>query len=676
MREAYSIAVIIPALNEARSIAQVLEAIPDWVDVRIVADNGSTDNTAQIAEAHGARVIAAPRRGYGAACLAGMAALESPDIVVFLDGDFSDHPDQMERLVAPIIDRQADLVIGSRVLGIREKGALTPQARFGNWLAIRLIRYFWGIQYTDLGPFRAVRYATLKALRMADLDYGWTVEMQIKAAIQGARVAEVPVDYRKRIGVSKVSGTVRGIAGAGYKILSAIFLAALARKYAQPARPQPNRLFLFTRYPQPGAAKTRLIPLLGDEGAALLQREMTEFSLDTVKRLRKRFPIDIEVRFEGGDVAIMADWLGGGVDYAPQGIGDLGGRMARALWEAFAAGVEKAVIIGADCPGITEALIGDAFDSLGNHDVTLGPADDGGYYLIGVNRPAAERALPYLFSNVAWGTEAVLRKTLDSAKQRGLAVHQLPELHDVDRPEDIALWRTAQKDWECRKQTPRISVIIPALNEAACIGDTLKSVKSGCNVEIIVADGGSTDATSTIAKTHGATVLLCGRGRARQANEAARHAQGNILLFLHADTRLPDGWDVLVTEALETPGVIAGAFAFATDYNVPVMRPVAALVNFRSRRFQRPYGDQGLFLYSDTFRQQGGYPEIPLMDDLELVRRLARRGRIAILPVPAITSGRRWRNRGILRTMLINQCCVVGNWLGISTQTLATWYRG
>lgn len=212
--------VIIPALNEERSIALVLKAVPAIADGVIVADNGSTDATAAAARSLGATVVEEPRRGYGAACLRGMAALP-PDtgIVVFLDGDFSDHPEEMESLVDPIRQGRADLVIGSRVLGRREKGALLPVALFGNWLATRLIRWGWGFAYTDLGPFRAIRYETLMALDMQDRDFGWTVEMQVRALSLGFRAAEVPVSYRKRIGVSKISGTLSGSWRAGKKIL-------------------------------------------------------------------------------------------------------------------------------------------------------------------------------------------------------------------------------------------------------------------------------------------------------------------------------------------------------------------------------------------------------------------------------------------------------------------------
>ncbi len=227
MRGNARLAVIIPALNEAAAIGRVLAAIPGWVDEVLVVDNGSTDATAAVARNHGARVIWEPQRGYGAACLAGINALTTPDIVVFLDGDYSDHPEEMDRLVDPLVRNNADLVIGSRVMGQRQPGALTPQARFGNWLACLLIRLIWQVRYSDLGPFRAIGFPALQLLNMQDRDYGWTVEMQIKAAARRLRILEVPVSYRPRVGQSKISGTLRGVLGAGTKILATIGKEAL-----------------------------------------------------------------------------------------------------------------------------------------------------------------------------------------------------------------------------------------------------------------------------------------------------------------------------------------------------------------------------------------------------------------------------------------------------------------
>lgn len=227
MYRGHTVKVIIPALDEAEAIGAVLAEVPGWVDEVLVADNGSSDRTADVARAAGATVVEEPRRGYGWACLAAMARLGECDLVVFLDGDHSDHPEEMEALVAPLAAGEADLVIGSRSLGRCERGALTPQQRFGNLLACRLILLIWGQRFTDLGPFRAIRNDALRALRMTDKTYGWTVEMQLEAVLSGLRCVEVPVSYRRRIGRSKVSGTVRGVVGAGWKILGTIARYAL-----------------------------------------------------------------------------------------------------------------------------------------------------------------------------------------------------------------------------------------------------------------------------------------------------------------------------------------------------------------------------------------------------------------------------------------------------------------
>ena len=219
------ISVIIPALNEEESIGLVLNDIPgEIVEEIIVIDNGSNDNTVTVAKDLGAGVILEPLKGYGSACLRGISMLnKDTDIVVFLDADYSDYPQDLHTVVKPILTGKAQMVIGSRMSGTREKGALFPQAVFGNKLATFLIRLFWGFKYTDLGPFRAIKYKDLLALNMMDKNFGWTVEMQIKALKKGLRIMEVPVRYRKRIGKSKITGTFSGTVRAGIKIIYTIF---------------------------------------------------------------------------------------------------------------------------------------------------------------------------------------------------------------------------------------------------------------------------------------------------------------------------------------------------------------------------------------------------------------------------------------------------------------------
>lgn len=219
---------IIPAFNEENGVGQVIQEIPkDLVEEIIVVNNASTDATEKIALQNGATVLHEPTPGYGRACLKGIDYLKKselkPDIVIFLDADHSDYPNEMLTLIQPILDNRADLVIGSRALGNKEQGSMTPQQIFGNWLATRLLRILYGVTFTDLGPFRAVRFMKLIEMEMQDKTYGWTVEMQLKAAKLGFKCLEVPVKYRRRIGFSKISGTVKGTVLAGYKIITTIF---------------------------------------------------------------------------------------------------------------------------------------------------------------------------------------------------------------------------------------------------------------------------------------------------------------------------------------------------------------------------------------------------------------------------------------------------------------------
>jgi glycosyltransferase involved in cell wall biosynthesis len=221
------IKVIIPAYNEEDSIANVVNDIPNIVAEVIVVSNNSTDKTEENAAKAGATVLKESRRGYGYACLKGMEYIanqeENPDIIVFLDGDYSDYPEQLLEIIAPIVDDDLDFVIGARVKTLREAGSMTPQQVFGNWLATFLMKLFFGAKFTDLGPFRAIKYNKLLDLKMEDKTYGWTVEMQLKALKQKLKYTEIPVKYRNRIGVSKVSGTVKGSILAGVKILGWIF---------------------------------------------------------------------------------------------------------------------------------------------------------------------------------------------------------------------------------------------------------------------------------------------------------------------------------------------------------------------------------------------------------------------------------------------------------------------
>lgn len=230
MTAGYTVSVIIPALNEEAALPLVLAEIPDWVHRIIVVDNGSSDATSIVARDAGAEVVWEPKRGYGSACLAGLREVRDEDIIVFLDADYSDFPSEISLLIDPIACGRADFVVGSRILGGASLGVLTWPQWFGNRLACGIMRLVWNGSFTDLGPFRAIKRTSLEALMMSDPNYGWTVEMQIKALLHKMPYAEVPVRYRNRVGSSKISGTVRGTLAAGSKILWVLFGAVLSHR--------------------------------------------------------------------------------------------------------------------------------------------------------------------------------------------------------------------------------------------------------------------------------------------------------------------------------------------------------------------------------------------------------------------------------------------------------------
>gem|GEM_PF-65091 len=301
------ISVIIPVLNEEQSIGAVLNDIPkDLVADVIVVDNGSTDHTPEIAHRHGARVVSEPRRGYGYACLRGIQELNRPDVVVFLDGDFSDYPEEMSALVEPILRDQADLVIGSRSLGKHDKDALPPHAAFGNRIAGVLINLLFGFRYSDLGPFRAIRYDALEKLRMVDQTWGWTVEMQIKAIKNGLRILEVPVSYRRRIGKSKITGTLVGSIKAGSKIIWTIL------KHVAPAsrRLLPALIFLFTvtasaQYVVNVQVVDLQISVLDKKGQFLTDLQPEDFLV--FENNRPQEVLDLELKREPFSIGVLID---------------------------------------------------------------------------------------------------------------------------------------------------------------------------------------------------------------------------------------------------------------------------------------------------------------------------------------------------------------------------------
>jgi rSAM/selenodomain-associated transferase 2/rSAM/selenodomain-associated transferase 1 len=430
-----------------------------------------------------------------------------------------------------------------------------------------------------------------------------------------------------------------------------------------------RRLILFTRAPAAGRVKTRLIPALGAEGAAELHRRLVLRTLRTAAAFCRQASVDLEIRVDGGREEAMRHWLGDGWRFRAQCDGDLGARMADAFAAAFQEGARSAVIIGSDAPGLTPAHLAAAFDALSRTPAVFGPAVDGGYYLVGLARP-----MPALFRGVPWGSDTVLADSLRILEREGTAKPPLLEpLEDVDRPEDLAAWHRADDAEEAGPA--RISVIVPALNESRQIATTVASVRRGDPHEIFVVDGGSSDDTARMAREAGALVLESARGRARQSNAGAARASGNVLLFLHADTTLAEGWPAAVSETLGRRDVVAGAFRFRIAGSFAGKRLVEWNTHVRSRWLGRPYGDQGLFLRRRTFEAAGGFADLPILEDHELVARLRRRGRVAIAAAPALTSGRRWKKLGVVRTTLVNQWILAAYALGIAPDRLARLYR-
>jgi rSAM/selenodomain-associated transferase 2/rSAM/selenodomain-associated transferase 1 len=437
----------------------------------------------------------------------------------------------------------------------------------------------------------------------------------------------------------------------------------------------PERLIVFTRFPEPGKTKTRLIPALGERGAADLQRRMTEHIIATAAKANNRPDRTVEVRHEGGNAITMRTWLGPQLVYRAQNSGDLGRRMARAFEDAFQDSNGTAVIVGSDIPGVSADIILQAFEGLQENDLVLGPAHDGGYYLIGLKNTLPADTYSRLFDGLNWGNSNVLSQTLQTAGESGLRFLLLEPLGDVDRPEDLHIWHEFKKMDADPAKTQRISIIIPALNEAATIARTLSHLEAVDDLEVIVVDGGSNDKTAKLAESRGAKVIHSHPGKAVQMNAGAAAATGDVLAFLHADTLLPENFNHQIVSTLNQNGVAAGAFRLSIDSTVAGIGIIERMANWRSCFLRLPYGDQALFMKKSLFEKMGGFAEVPIMEDFILVRRLKREGRIVILPTAVVTSPRRWLYFGIVNTWLINQAIIIAYYLGIPPERLTRWYR-
>lgn len=379
------------------------------------------------------------------------------------------------------------------------------------------------------------------------------------------------------------------------------------------------------------------------------------------------------IHFTGGSLQDIHTEFGNDFAYREQVGSSLGDRLLDAIASAYNNGAERIIVIGTDCPRITSSDISAAFHELAMHDVVLGPAFDGGYYLIGLTA-----IHPALFEGIDWGTALVFNQTIQKALALNLSVKVLRELPDVDHPEDLLPLRRREEEiaFPINMQPGRISIVIPTLNEEANLPATLQAIgEPQDDLEIIVVDAGSTDRTIAIAEQHGCKAFAGNRGRALQMNAGAGIATGEYLLFLHADTLLPDGYRQEIKRIMAT-SVQCGAFPLEIGATGFALRLIERGVAFRARFLQMPYGDQALFFRAADFYDHGGFKLMAIMEDYEMIARMRARGRIGIAERAVKTSARRWKRKGVLRTTLLNQLCVLAYRCGCSDKTIASLYGG
>ncbi|XP_013390834.1 uncharacterized protein LOC106159171 isoform X2 [Lingula anatina] len=481
-------------------------------------------------------------------------------------------------------------------------------------------------------------------------------------------------------------------------------MAGLLQYFWAEARQHKETIVIFSRYPVPGKAKTRLIPLLGDAGAALAQRFMTEHILDVVHRFQcQHQSVRVEIQYYGGTDSEMRYWMDRRVEkklsWKPQRGDTLGDKIKNAFEDHFAQGEERVLVVGSDIPGISVEILEEALDMLRSEasQMVLGKALDGGYYLVGLQRKT-QGQLDELFAGMDWGTDKVFRQQCQAADRAGITTNVLTaQLQDVDLPEDIKEFEKVIGVSSDSLRTPKLSVVIPTLNEARTIGSCIQRLLEQCSDtnmlgEIIIADGGSKDDTLTLIEQlqDGTNVPIiainCDKGRGVQLNAGAKAATGDIVLFLHADTKLPDDFHVSILSCLNTPGNVAGAFPFDVYFSDGFepsflfgiqMDIVKWGARQRNIKMELPYGDQGIFLRRQILEKIGGVPETLLFEDFILVEKLKQIGHVAITDSePARTSARRWEENGVIKTTGSNYLFVVGYRLGIHPDTLAAWYYG
>lgn len=446
-------------------------------------------------------------------------------------------------------------------------------------------------------------------------------------------------------------------------------------RHGQAAAPGRPAVLIMAKAPVPGLVKTRLEPLLGPRGCAALQRELIRLATATAVAAG---PLTTFLAVAPGEAASDVGALApAGVRTLRQDGNGLGDRLTSGVATLFGGGFHPVVVIGTDVPTLTASGLRAAFGALAEgHDVVFGPALDGGYYLVGLNAPAAG---VFDLAPELWGGPEVLAASLAAARAEHLRVSLLPALSDLDTPADAeglladpALPRPVAR---LLTPPPAVSIVMPALNEAAAIEDAVRRLRRdfpGC--ELIVADGGSSDGTAAVAARH-ATVITTEPGRAAQLNAGAGHARGEVLWFIHADTRVePEALDQ-IRLALADQTVVGGGLRLRFDQPGFALRYVACTSNLRARWLHWVFGDQAMFIRRQAFESVGGFPLLPIMEDLEMSRRLGRLGRLAVVRATATTSARRFIAHGTWRTLAFMQYLKLLYFLGHDPRRIADMYR-
>ncbi len=447
-----------------------------------------------------------------------------------------------------------------------------------------------------------------------------------------------------------------------------------------PNIPSDTLLILFTKYPKEGLVKTRLIPMIGAKNATALQKEMIEFTFHQCHSTG--FPLCI--CYTGSDEQSIKNLVSSFLQkehalqeeisskqyFSVQNGNNIGARMENAFKEAFMRlfqkkemGRKKVLLLGSDCPTNRTQNIIDALTLLDTHTCVLGPSLDGGYYQVGLSTESmqdSEKVYEALFHDISWGTGDVFAQSLQNLKKHSVLFSTVETLKDVDYYEDIP---------------PKISVIIPTLNEEHNLQACLESLKIGFFFEIIVADGGSTDRTADIAHRYGCTVLSCKKGRSSQMLCGTNLAQGEILLFLHADSVVPQDWDKHIRHVMDSKNDNSlGYFLFDVEENFSGKKWFIKGTNFRANALKRPYGDQGLFVRKKDF-ETWDIQEIPMLEDVELVKTAKRHGKIVCTNSAIKTSGRRFVKHGLIKNIFMNQCVLLAAWCKMDLELIKTAYQ-